>query len=400
MNKIKDYIDRDYIKVVTGVRRSGKSYFFNMIIEELIKRGIKEENILLIDFELPSYNYINTRRELDDIVLDFLKDKKEKVYLLFDEIQKIEDWEKSITGYYKLPNTDVYITGSNSKLLSNELSTLLTGRYVSINMYPFSFNEFLEYKKELNDECIIKREENSEIENLFEEYLEYGGLPQVIATRNNKTTPLRDLFSSIIYNDLIERFNIRNNGLFKRTIKFLLENIGNLISGNSIFNYLHHDNKKMNKNTVYNYLDYLELGYLFLKVTREDLVGKKEINGSKKYYVIDQGFYKSELEDKQRNIGKLLENMVYINLLRNGYKVTIGSVGEYEVDFKAKKDNKISYFQVTYQLNDEKTIEREFNSLIKIKDNYPKYVLSMDKFDFSRDGIKHVNIINFMRNFK
>ncbi|WP_323737091.1 ATP-binding protein [Methanosphaera sp. ISO3-F5] len=401
MSKIDEFIDIDLIKVITGIRRSGKSYFLNLLIEKLIlEKKVDRENILLIDLEIPPYNYITTREELDEIVLEFIKRNNSKVYLFFDEIQKVKEWEKSIAGYHKLKNTDIYITGSNSKLLSKELATLLTGRYVNIPIYPFSFNEFLDYKIELNDECIINNKNNSEIENLFEEYLEYGGMPVTIATRKNKLTTLNDLFSSILYNDIIERFNVRNTGLFKRIIRFIIENIGNLISANSIYKHLKPTIPEgLTTKTIYNYLDYLEEGFLLSKVSNESLIGYDEIVGLEKYYLMDHGFYKSELEEKQINIGRRLENIVFLHLLRNDYIVTVGRINSLEVDFIAKKDNKRIYIQVSYLLYDEKVIKREFEPLLKIRDNYPKYVLSMDKLDFSREGIEHVNIISFLRNF-
>ena len=400
MNKIEEFIDVDLIKVITGIRRSGKSYFLNLLIDNLVnERKVNRDNILLIDLEIPPYNHMTSRKELDDIVLKFLENKTSKTYLFFDEIQMIDEWEKSIAGYYKLPNTDVYITGSNSKLLSKELSTLLTGRYVTITIYPFSFNEFKDYKRELKDECIFNKDNNTESENYFEEYLEYGGMPGVIATRKRKISTLNDIFSSIVYNDIIERFNIRNSGLFRHIIKFLIENIGNLISPNAIYTHIKREIPEgLTPKTIYNYLDYLEEGYLLLGVSKEDLVGYDEVTGPQKYYLIDQGFYKSELEEKQINMGRRIENMIYIHLLRNDYKVTIGGSNGLEVDFIAKKENIKIYVQVCYLLSKQSTIDREFGSLLEIKDNYPKFVLSMDKYDFSRDGIQHVNIIDFIEN--
>lgn len=226
-------------------------------------------------------------------------------------------------------------------------------------------------------------------------------MPGVIATRKRKITTLNDIFSSIVYNDIIERFNIRNSGLFRRIIKFLIENIGNPISPNAIYNHLKHDiSEGLTPKTIYNYLNYLEEGYLLFKVSKEDLVGYNEVTGPQKYYLIDQGFYKSELEEKQINIDQRIENMIYIHLLRNDYKVTIGNIKGLEVDFIAKKENKKIYIQVCYLLSKQSIIDREFGSLLEIKDNYPKYVLSMDKYDFSREGIQHVNIIEFIENTK
>ena len=399
LDKIKSFVDVDLIKIITGIRRSGKSYFFKLIINFLIENGVNEDNILLIDLELPKFNHIKTREQLDEIVLEFLEEHHDKTYLFFDEIQNVSQWEISINGYFKLSNVDIYITGSNSKLLSKELATFLTGRYISIEMYPFSFNEFIDFKEELNQKAFFENEFNTDIENYFEEYISYGGLPVTIDTKNHKEITLKDLYSSILLHDIVERYEIRNIGLFSRITKFILENIGNLISAHSIYTYLKHEKINITKSTIYNYLEYLQNAYILSKITREDLIGKKEINGSEKFYIMDQGFYKSQLEEKQLNIGRILENIIYLELLRNDCKVTVGTINNYEIDFVCKKDNKKFYIQVAYHLYDEKTIDREFRPLKQVDDNYPKYVLTMDRQDYSRDGIVHMNIIKFLREF-
>lgn len=399
LDKIKSFVDVDLIKIITGIRRCGKSYFFKLIINFLIENGVNEENILLIDLELPKFNHIKTREQLDEIVLEFLEEHHDKTYLFFDEIQNVSQWEISINGYFKLSNVDIYITGSNSKLLSKELATFLTGRYISIEMYPFSFNEFIDFKEELNQKAFFENEFNTDIENYFEEYISYGGLPVTIDTKNHKEITLKDLYSSILLHDIVERYEIRNIGLFSRITKFILENIGNLISAHSIYTYLKHEKINITKSTIYNYLEYLQNAYILSKITREDLIGKKEINGSEKFYIMDQGFFKSQLEEKQLNIGRILENIIYLELLRNDCKVTVGTINNYEIDFVCKKDNKKFYIQVAYYLYDEKTIDREFRPLKQVDDNYPKYVLTMDRQDYSRDGIVHMNIIKFLREF-
>ena len=399
LDKIKSFVDVDLIKIITGIRRCGKSYFFKLIINFLIENGVNEENILLIDLELPKFNHIKTREQLDEIVLEFLEEHHDKTYLFFDEIQNVSQWEISINGYFKLSNVDIYITGSNSKLLSKELATFLTGRYISIEMYPFSFNEFIDFKEELNQKAFFENEFNTDIENYFEEYISYGGLPVTIDTKNHKEITLKDLYSSILLHDIVERYEIRNIGLFSRITKFILENIGNLISAHSIYTYLKHEKINITKSTIYNYLEYLQNAYILSKVTREDLTSKKEISGSEKFYVMDQGFFKSQIEEKQLNIGRILENIVYLELLRNDCKVTVGTINNYEIDFVCKKDNKKFYIQVAYHLYDEKIIDREFRPLKQVDDNYPKYVLTMDRQDYSRDGIVHMNIIKFLREF-
>ncbi len=400
LDKVGNFIDKDVIKIITGIRRCGKSYLFKLLIQELKNKGIKESNILLIDLELPQYNHIKTREQLDELVLKFIKNKKGKTYLLFDEIQNVKDWEISINSYYKLENTDIYLTGSNSKLMSKELATLLTGRYVNIELYPFSFNEFLDYKKELNQKPLIKNEINTELVNYFEEYRQYGGMPMTISSEHDKELILNGIYSSIILNDIVERYEIRNIGIFNRVVKFIIENIGNQISVNSIYKYLKHDNLKISKKTIYNYLEYLENAYILLKTSQEDLIGKKEITGSEKFYLTDLGFYKSQLEEKQQNIGHILENIVFLELKRQGYIITIGNVNGNEIDFVCKKNNQKMYIQVAYHIENDETVEREFGSLLMINDNYPKYVLSMDEILQSQDGIKHMHIIDFLQNYE
>ena len=401
MARINRLMDQNFIKIITGVRRSGKSYILNAIKESLLNNGIKEEEIIYIDLELPKYNYMIKREELDAIVIPLLELSDTRKYLFIDEIQNINNWEKSINGYYKAYNVDIFITGSNSKLLSKELATYLTGRYIEIKIYPFSFNEFLEYKEELNSECIFKNEYNTAIENLFEEYFQYGGLPLTISNDvKDKKTILQDLYSSIFLYDIIERYQIRNTGLLNRITKYIIENVGNLISANSIYKELKHDKVKITPNTIYNYLEYLEKAYFISKVTREDIVGLREIGNSEKYYLVDQGFYKSNLEQKQQNKGHLLENIVYLELLRNNYTVTIGTSNKYEIDFIARKEDEKIYIQVSYNLSNPSTLERELKPLLEVKDNYPKYLISKDRENYTTKGIKHYNIITFLKEFK
>ena len=399
MDKISNFMNKDVIKIITGIRRCGKSYLFKLIINKLKEKGIPESDILLIDLELPKYNSITTREQLDEIVLKFLEKHENQVYLFFDEIQNVKDWEISINSYYKLENTDIYITGSNSKLMSKEFATLLTGRYVNIEMYPFSFNEFLDYKEELNQPPAIQNELNTDVENYFEEYRQYGGIPLAISSQIDKELVLNGIYSSIILNDIIERYEIRNAGLFNRIVKYIIENTGNLISANAIYKYLKHEKLNITKQTIYNYLEYLENAYFISKASKEDLIGKKEIMGSEKFYLIDNGFYKSQLEEKQENIGHILENIVYVELKRHGYKITVGNVNDYEIDFVCRKNNQKIYIQVAYLLESDEIIEREFRPLLKVNDNFPKYVVSMDKILQSQNGIKHLNLIDFLKYF-
>ena len=220
-----------------------------------------------------------------------------------------------------------------------EFATLLTGRFVNIELYPFSFNEFLEYKQELNHSSAITNELNSDLENFFEEYQQYGGIPLTISSQYDKELVLNGIYSSIILNDIVERYEIRNVGLFNRIVKYIIENTGNLISANAVYKYLKHEKLRITKSTIYNYLEYLENAYIIVKASKEDIVRKKEIICSEKYYLLDTGFYKSQLEEKQRNIGHILENIIFIELKRHGYKITIGKVNDYEIDFMSVGEN-------------------------------------------------------------
>ncbi|WP_295618774.1 ATP-binding protein [uncultured Methanobrevibacter sp.] len=400
MEQVKRLIDKDLIKIITGIRRSGKSYFLNQIVEELKNNGVEEENFIFIDLEHPKYNSIETREELDEFLIPLIESGNHRKYLFLDEIQNVENWEISVNSYYKSFDIDIFITGSNSKLLSKELATLLTGRYIEIRMYPFSFKEFLLYKHEIGAASIFDSQLYTDLENLFEEYLQYGGMPAVIsAEAEDKLVVLRDLYSSIFLYDVVERYQIRNMGLLKRITNSLIENVGNLISANSIYKYLKQSKLGLTPNTIYNYLEYLENANFISKVTREDVIGLNEINYSEKYYLIDLGFYKSLLEEKQENRGHLIENLVYLELLRHGYKITIGIMGDMEVDFIARKGNEKIYIQVAYTIADEKTANREFKPLMRIPDNYPKYILTTDKEDKSRRGIMHLNVITFLKDF-
>lgn len=388
IDKIRPLIDKDIIKVITGIRRCGKSYFLNLIVEELKNNGIKDENIILINLESMKYNSLKTKEELDDVVLNLTKNISGRFYLLFDEIQNIERWEKAITGYKVDFNCDIYITGSNSKLLSGELATFLAGRYMEIKMYPFSFNEFLSYKGD-----------NNEME-LFQEYFKYGGMPFTLELNSQqKIDYLNDIYNSIVLKDIVEKYKLRDVNLLNRLILYILDNIGNPFSVTGISKYLKHFNIGFSNNTLYNYLQYLENALIISKLPREDIQGKKLFKLSEKYYVTDHGFEAALLGERQQNIDGILENIVYIEFLRHGYDVSVGRIKNYEIDFICRKNKRKVYVQVCFQLNSPETQEREFRPLKLIDDNFEKTVISMDDFDFSCDGIKHLNMIKFLKEF-
>ncbi len=388
MEQIIPLINNDLIKVITGIRRCGKSYMLNLLKEELINRGVKEYNIILINFDSTKYNNIQNNRELDKIVKKLIKNKKDKVYLFFDEIQNVKKWEQSIVGYKIDYDCDIYITGSNSNLLSGELSTHLTGRYMEIKMYPFSYQEFLDYKQE---------ESNSK---LFDEYIQYGGMPQIFQIdKNQKIKYLEDLFNSIIYKDIIKRYPIKDIDILERLTTFIFDNVGQIFSASSIMKFYKEEmNIKISNKTISNYLKYLENACLIKKVKREDLEGKNILKFNEKYYISDHGFCEIKTKGNFANIGRIIENIVYFEFLRRGWEITIGKTNDFEIDFVCKKHNSIIYVQVAYVLETENTINREFRPLLKINDNYPKYVISMDQFDRSFDGIKHLKLIDFLLN--
>jgi len=398
LNKIKPFMNKRIIKVLTGIRRCGKSTILEQLVEELKNEGVNEENIILINFELERYFNIRNVDQLSDYIDNLAKDNNERKYLFLDEIQDVENWERLINSYLAEDKFDIYITGSNAKLLSSELATYLSGRYVEIKIYPFSFSEFLKYKqfkyKKTNK---INYQKNNKIKDLFYEYLIFGAMPSTLEFKNKeKIQLLRDIYNSIILKDVVKRNEIRDVDLLDRIIRFTMMNVGQLFSAKSIVKYLKKDRVNISTRTIYNYLSYIEDAGLINKVKREDLIGKKILNYIEKFYVVDLGFRQLLFGNNERDIGQSLENIVYNELLGRGYDITIGKFKDKEVDFVCKKHNKMIYIQVSYILADENTIKREFEPLMKIKDNYQKYVISMDEFNMSRDGIQHINIIDFL----
>jgi len=383
-------MNKHVIKVLTGVRRCGKSTILEQLADELKKNGVKEKNIILINFELEKYFNIKNSEQLSDYIKKLVKNNNERKYLLLDEIQEVENWERLINSYFTSDKFDIYITGSNAKLLSGELVTYLSGRYVEIKIYPFSFREFLKYKH-------FKHGKNNKIKDLFYEYLKFGAMPSTLEFNENEKIQLyRDIYNSIILKDVVKRHEIRDVDLLDRIIRFIMANIGQLFSANSIVKYLKKEKVNISTKTIYNYLSYIEDAGLINKVKREDLLGKKILNYIEKFYVIDLGFRQLLFGNNERDIGQSLENIVYNELIRRGYNITVGKFKDKEVDFVCKKSGKIIYIQVSYILADENTIKREFEPLIQIKNNYPKYVISMDEFDLSREGIEHINMIDFL----
>lgn len=390
LEKIVKLIDTEDIKVITGVRRCGKTVLLKQIIDELENRGIASENIIYMSFESSKYKNIRNDNDLDEFIFSKTNNLNGKIYLLFDEIQKVKNWEVSLNSYRVDLECDIYITGSNSQLLSGELATLISGRYISINMLPFSFKELIQYYDEMH--------ENIDEIKLFEQYLSYGGFPGLLNYENEeKEKYLYDLYSTIVLNDILYKNKVKDLDLLERLMEFMISNIGQLFSANSISKYIKNENHKTTPHTIINYMDYARNAFIFYQIKRENIKQKRKLLISDKYYLVDSGFYFIFNGSTQRNWGQLLENIVFLELIRQGYSITIGKIQDLEVDFVCRKANQIKYIQVSQSILDENTRKREFKSLEKISDSYPKYVISMDSFDFSANGIIHLNIIDFLK---
>ena len=401
IKQIVPFIDKDVIKVLTGIRRSGKSVMLKLLMEELKNRGINENQFIYINFENLKYRKLKNYERLYDFILNKVDDKYKSYYIFLDEIQEVEEWERCVNSLRvdEELRFDIYITGSNAKLLSGELSTYLAGRYIEFVVYPFSFKEFFEIMKEKNKEIDLKE--------AFQDYVKFGGMPFLHNLDYNFEASmqyLQDLYASIILKDITQRNNIRDTDLLERIINYVVMNIGNTFSATSISKFFKRENRKVATETILNYIKACEEAFLVYRVARNDLLGKKILNVNEKYYIADHGIREAIMENNQKNINQVLENIVYFEMLRRGYNVKIGKVDNLEVDFVCKKNDEIIYIQVSYLLASEDTKEREFSVLENIKDNYPKYVLSTDEFDMSRNGIKHMNLIEFLikdsRNFK
>ena len=393
IEKIKPFIDKDIIKVLTGIRRSGKSVMLKLIMEELKQNKIDEKQFININFENLINRELTTADKLHEYILKKASEIKKKCYIFLDEIQEVKNWEKCINSLRvnEEYDFDIYITGSNAKLLSGELSTYLAGRYVEFVIYPFSFKEFIETLKSIQQDVSTRE--------AFQKYVKFGGMPflyNLAFEEEASLQYLKDIYSSIILKDITQRNKIRDTDMLERVISYLIMNVGNNFSATSISKFFKSENRKVSVETILNYIKAAEESFLIYRVSRDDLIGKKVLNVNEKYYIADHGMREAILGSNQRDINQIFENIIYLELLRKGYNVRVGKVDNLEVDFVCTKGNEKIYVQVAYLLASSETIEREFTSLEKIDDNYPKYVISMDEFDMSRNGIKHVNIIDFL----
>lgn len=388
LSKIRPFYNQDLIKVITGIRRCGKSVLMLQIIDEL-KKEISENQIIYINFEDEDYAFIQNDLDLHNYIKKRINNK-EKYYLFFDEVQKVDCWEKAINSFKASKNVSIFITGSNSDLLSGELATNLAGRYVSFKLYPLTFREVCELKN-------IK--DKNDIEEAFEDYIMWGGMPQRFMMQDEFQTKtyLSDVFDSIVLKDIIKRFGIKDLDLFNRIVEYIVTTPSQNFSAESLSSYFsNNDDRDVSKITLYNYLEYMTKAMLVNKVDRYDVRGKRILNGKYKYYLTDLGLGQIKNVGKKQQLGAYLENIVYNELISRGYDVKIGNLEKTEIDFIATRFKEKIYFQVAYILADDRVEEREFGAFKGIEDNFPKYVLTMDKHDFSRDGIIHKNVINWL----
>lgn len=391
MKQIRPFIGTDLVKVMTGIRRCGKSVMLDLIKEELKELGISAAQFITFNFEdLRNANFC-TASSLHDEVIRRASEISGKVYLFFDEIQEVTDWEKCINSLRIEMDCDIYITGSNARLLSGELATVLGGRYVEFTIYPFSYAEFMDLYKDIFPDASDSA--------VFQKYLTLGGMPYLANLRYAEEPSkqyLTDVYNSVVLNDVVKRNKIRDIDLLTRIVTYVIGNIGTTFAATSIAKFLKSERRTVATDTVLNYIQYCISAYLFYQVKRQDIQGKQILSTNEKYYMADHGLREAVFGGNMRDINLILENIIYMESLRRGYTITVGKSGTKEIDFICQKQDQKVYIQVTYLLASEETIQREFGIYDSIHDNFPKYVVSMDELDFSRNGIKHRNIKEFL----
>ena len=386
LEELKSFKDKDLIKVVTGIRRCGKSTLFDLYCDYLISEGISEEQIIRINLEDADFSFITNYKELYEYVKGKLNLNKMN-YVFLDEVQNIEEFQKACDSLYIKKNVDLYITGSNAYLLSGELATLLSGRYVEIKMLPLSFKEYISYLGE------------SDLQIKYNDYITKSSFPYVLQLDTDKEikTYLEGIYNTIVIKDIVNRKKIIDVSMLESVIKFMFDNIGNIFSSTKIANTMTSSGRNISVPTVENYLGALVDSFILYKVNRYDIKGKQYLTTGAKYYLSDIGLRYYLLGSKKADEGHILENVVYLELLRRGYEVYIGKSDEKEVDFIATNENGEEYYQVAYTVRDEDTLKRELSSLESIKDHNPKYLLTMDFTPYtSHNGIKQINILNWL----
>ena len=391
ISQIVPLIDKNLIKVLTGVRRSGKTVLLSQIQDYLLKNGRSKPQIINISLESKKNKKFKDGDVLYEYLISACEKLNAKAYIFLDEIQVVSGWEEVISSLLVDIDCDVYITGSNSKLLSGELATLIAGRYIQIHVYPFTLSEA---KQMLEQNGKFKSDEV-----LFQDYLKYGGLPMRFSLEEiSLEAYLSDTYDAIVVKDIIQRNNIKDTNLLNMILAFLMDNIANPFSARSIVAALKQEGINTTVETVIAYIDYIKKAMVVYSAQRYDIKGKKLLTTNEKYYTVDLGLRNCVKASSEIDYNKLYENIVYLELLYRGYDVKVGKTDDYEIDFVAYKGSDTLYVQVCYLLASAETVEREFGNLERIKDNYPKYVISGDLPDFSRNGIKHYNIIKFLLN--
>ena len=395
IENLKKFKDEQIIKILCGVRRSGKSTILKSYKKELISLGVKKQNIIerlysSMDFE-NDFDSLQMYKDLSEAIS--LADKNQKIYLLLDEVQEVENWEKCVNSLFENQNVDIYVTGSSSKLLSSEISTYLTGRFIQIPIFTLSFAEFIDFRKHY----FPLSKENS-LDNYFDLYLKTGGFPFLAKTNHTQEENYQiidGIYSTVVTRDISKRHNISNLEMFNRVVRFILENLGKTFSAKTIFDFFKSQHRSIAIETIYNYLAWLEEAFIIYRCNRYDIQGKNVLKTQEKYYLSDVGFKYSQLGYSPKAIAAVLENLVYIELRRRGYSVYIGKLADKEVDFIATKQNDKIYVQVCRTLPEDS--DREIENLKLIKDNYPKYVVTMDSSVCGiEDGIKIVHIKDFL----
>ncbi len=389
LDQISPFIDKDLIKVLIGLRRSGKTILLSQIRDILLDQGVPEKNIIEINFESRRFKKLEDADAFYQYVMERAEQAGGRVYLFFDEIQHVKEWHSVIPSFRIDLDCDIYVTGSNSKLLSGELATNMAGRYVSFHVYPFVLSEIQEFYEK--NSIPYRREQ------LFADYLKYGGLPMrlLLPDEHSVRTYLEDVYDSVVMKDILSRYAIKNENLLRKLLEFLLDNIGNPFSARSISRTLKAAGFSTTVETLLNYIDKLQEGMILSKVERYDIKGKSILASTEKYYAGDIGLRNINKASEQTDSSKLFENVVYLEMLSRGYDVKVGKLDSQEIDFVCYKGQKKLYIQVAYVLTED-CIVREFGNLENIDDNYPKYVISSDIVDMSRNGIIHYNIIDFL----
>ncbi len=393
MGKIRPFIDRPVIKVIAGIRRCGKSVVLQLIKEELERRGVPKERIIYMNFESFEWMDIVDAKSLYLYIKKRVEMVGDKVYILLDEVQEVQGWEKAVDSFMVDWDVDVYVTGSNSRLLSSELSTYIAGRYVSFRIMPLSFGEYLLFHNVANADKDVLRGE-------FLKYIRMGGFPAVHTGNYSYDSIYKlvyDIYSSVILRDTVQRHGIRNVELLERVVRFVFDNIGNRLNAKNIADYFKSQQRKVDINTIYNYMNALQGAFILQRVPRYDIIGKERLQTNEKYFVSDLSLIYAVMGYKDRMISGALENIVYWEMVRRGYDTYIGKYNNREVDFVGVQGNEKIYVQVTYRMESDATVEREFAPLLSIGDNYPKFVVSMDDvWQDNIEGVKHRHIADFL----